>query len=73
MNRRKTITAKVTTVGNSTGLVLPKEVLAKLRVSKGDVVRRELLGCTLRKLVEQGVVEPMVATTPTKRVQATLM
>jgi len=29
---------KVTTVGNSTGVVLPKEVLEKLRVSKGDVL-----------------------------------
>ena len=27
---------KVTTVGNSTGVVLPKELLAKLRVAKGD-------------------------------------
>lgn len=27
---------KVTTVGNSTGVVLPKDILAKLRVSKGD-------------------------------------
>ncbi|WP_417460473.1 AbrB/MazE/SpoVT family DNA-binding domain-containing protein [Kordiimonas sp.] len=27
---------KVTTVGNSTGVVLSKELLAKLRVSKGD-------------------------------------
>ena len=27
---------KVTTVGNSAGVVLPKEVLAKLRVRKGD-------------------------------------
>jgi len=27
---------KVTTVGNSTGVVLPKEVLEKLRVKKGD-------------------------------------
>lgn len=27
---------KVTTVGNSTGIVLPKELLAKLRVGKGD-------------------------------------
>ncbi len=32
------IKAKVTTVGNSVGLVLPKEVLAKLRVKKGDVL-----------------------------------
>ncbi len=29
---------KVTTVGNSTGVVLPKEVLEKLRVSKGDIL-----------------------------------
>ena len=27
---------KVTTVGNSTGVVLPKEVLARLKVEKGD-------------------------------------
>jgi len=27
---------KVTTVGNSAGVVLPKEILAKLRVEKGD-------------------------------------
>jgi len=30
--------AKVTTVGNSTGIVLPKEALAKLRVQKGDTL-----------------------------------
>ena len=30
------IKAKVTTVGNSAGLVLPKEVLARLGVEKGD-------------------------------------
>jgi putative addiction module antidote len=27
---------KITTVGNSVGIVLPKEVLAKLKVGKGD-------------------------------------
>jgi putative addiction module antidote len=27
---------KVTTVGSSAGIVLPKEVLARLKVSKGD-------------------------------------
>jgi len=27
---------KITTVGNSVGVVLPKELLAKLRVEKGD-------------------------------------
>jgi putative addiction module antidote len=31
-------TVKLTTVGNSTGLVLPKEVLERLRVTKGDVL-----------------------------------
>ena len=29
---------KVTTVGNSVGVVLPKELLAKLRVQKGDTL-----------------------------------
>jgi len=29
-------TVKLTTVGNSTGIVLPKEVLERLHVSKGD-------------------------------------
>ena len=27
---------KITTVGSSAGIVLPKEILAKLRVGKGD-------------------------------------
>lgn len=30
------VTVKVTTVGSSIGIVLPKEVLAKLRIEKGD-------------------------------------
>ncbi len=29
-------TLKLTTVGNSTGVVLPKEILQRLRVNKGD-------------------------------------
>jgi len=29
---------KVTTIGNSTGIILPKEMLEKLRVSKGDTL-----------------------------------
>ena len=29
-------TLKLTTVGNSTGLILPKEILGRLRVQKGD-------------------------------------
>ena len=32
------IKAKVTTVGNSTGMVLPKEVLNRLNVVKGDAL-----------------------------------
>jgi putative addiction module antidote len=32
------IKLKVMTVGNSTGVVLPKELLAKLRVQKGDTL-----------------------------------
>lgn len=31
-------TLKVTTVGNSAGVVLPKEILQHLRVSKGDTL-----------------------------------
>lgn len=29
---------KVTTVGNSTGVILPKELLEKLRIGKGDIL-----------------------------------
>ena len=29
---------KITTVGNSAGIVLPKEILARLRVEKGDML-----------------------------------
>ena len=29
---------KITTVGNSAGVVLPKEALAKMRAKKGDVL-----------------------------------
>jgi putative addiction module antidote len=32
------IALKVTTVGNSTGVVLPKEVLARLKIQKGDTL-----------------------------------
>ena len=31
-------TLKITTVGNSAGVVLPKEILKYLRVSKGDTL-----------------------------------
>ena len=29
-------TLKLTTIGNSTGIILPKEILQRLRVDKGD-------------------------------------
>lgn len=32
------IALKVTTVGNSMGVILPKEVVARLKVEKGDTV-----------------------------------
>jgi putative addiction module antidote len=31
-------TVKLTTVGNSVGIVIPREILAKLRVEKGDML-----------------------------------
>lgn len=32
------ITVKLTTVGNSLGVILPKDVLARLRLHKGDTL-----------------------------------
>lgn len=32
------MTVKLTTIGNSVGLVLPKEILRQLRVDKGDLL-----------------------------------
>lgn len=32
------VSLKITTVGNSTGVILPKEALAMLKVRKGDTV-----------------------------------
>lgn len=32
------VTVKITTVGNSTGVILPKEALAMLKASKGDTL-----------------------------------
>jgi len=31
-------TLKVTRIGNSTGVVLPKEILQRLRIEKGDIL-----------------------------------
>jgi putative addiction module antidote len=43
-------TLKVTQIGNSLGVILPKEVLAKLRVEKGDAlfITESVDGVTLR-------------------------
>ena len=39
MNKHVTLaTVKITTIGNSVGVTLPKEVLAKLHVGKGDML-----------------------------------
>jgi putative addiction module antidote len=32
------VTAKIISVGNSAGIILPKEILARLNVSKGDTI-----------------------------------
>jgi putative addiction module antidote len=31
-------TVKVTSIGNSAGIILPKEMLERLRISKGDIL-----------------------------------
>ncbi len=31
-------TVKITTVGNSAGIVLPREIMARMKVRKGDVL-----------------------------------
>ena len=55
-------------------VLVPTALFGTVRVSKGDVVRRELLGCAVRKLVEDGVIEPAVQQAqPVKSVQASLM
>ena len=33
-----TLALKLTTVGNSVGVILPKEALARLKVAKGDTI-----------------------------------
>lgn len=37
-NLRMANTLKITTVGNSAGIVLPREILERLRVEKGDTL-----------------------------------
>jgi putative addiction module antidote len=48
---------KVTTVGNSAGIVLPKELLARLRVGKGD----SLYASELPDGIKLSAFDPMLA------------
>ena len=48
---------KITTVGNSAGIILPKELLARLRVEKGD----ELYATELPDGVKLSPFDPEVA------------
>jgi putative addiction module antidote len=52
-----TNTLKITAIGNSFGVILPKEVLEKLRVSKGD----SLLAIETPNGVELSAYDPDVA------------
>ena len=33
-----TTTVKITTIGNSSGIILPKDILERLRIDKGDTL-----------------------------------
>lgn len=48
---------KVTTVGNSSGVILTKEILEKLRVTRGDT----LLAVETQKGIELTAFDPTVA------------
>lgn len=48
---------KITTIGNSTGVILPREILEKLRVSKGDT----LFAIETKKGIELTAYNPEVA------------
>lgn len=49
---------KITTIGNSAGVILPKELLARLRLGKGD----ELLALETPDGVRLTVYDPKLAT-----------
>ena len=48
---------KITTVGNSAGIILPKELLARLRVGKGD----ELYATELADGIKLSPFDPQLA------------
>lgn len=52
-----TTTLKITTVGNSSGVILPKEILEKLRLKKGD----SLLVIETPNGIELTAYDPVVA------------
>lgn len=52
-----TTTLKLTTVGNSTGVILPKEILEKLRAKKGD----SILVFETKNGIELSTYDPVVA------------
>lgn len=52
-----TTTLKLTTIGNSTGVILPKEILEKLRAKKGD----SLLVFETKNGIELSTFDPAVA------------
>lgn len=52
-----TTTLKITTIGNSFGIILPKEIIGKLRVSKGDT----LLAIETSNGIELSPYDPAVA------------
>jgi len=43
-------------------VLVPTRMFGTVRVARGDVVRRELLGPGLRRLISEGVVEPVAPT-----------
>lgn len=47
-------------VSNHYKVLVDSTMIGRVRVSRGDVIRRELLGGSALKLVRQGVIEPMV-------------
>ena len=42
-------------------VIVPTVLIGTVRASKGDLVRRELLGSQLRKMLDSGIIEPVVA------------
>jgi death on curing protein len=60
---RSPVKLKITTVGNSAGIVLPKELLARLRLGKGDALYATELpdGVKLPPLRDEGLFESALA------------